>query len=362
MIYPGGLNWSLEPVQVTLPKLPLWEIGSTSKDTWLWITLPRTTQGDSPEAVPLWSLTTVSSPHSITECPSEVVTGPSLTKDIADLLSNPMFEMPGDFSTCNSPYSMAKKMGNPQSRRGTPGLPETTTSLSSWILTGGYGQCHGPFQVLPVTWYSREGHQPYSSPVDGQLLQPVRRCIVPPRGNEWCNGSSTLLQGHNRHAPPMGPIRNRNESSPKWNWYFWGYQRDKGSVCHCDQRCQGCLWDCLKEGRGCLTSSHQQSNNHPSNWDQEKQPMQCSLNTAMAASESHVESGRGGPWGGEGYLSVLSLGLWSSPPCLFQWCSSKPDVSSPSVNGEPIPPQTSDGNFTLGCKDEESCYLPPLPY
>ena len=81
---------------VTLPKLLLWVTGSTSKDIQLQITLPRTTQGDSPKAVPLWSLMPISSSHSVTECSSEVVTGPSLTKEIADLLSNPMLKMPGN--------------------------------------------------------------------------------------------------------------------------------------------------------------------------------------------------------------------------------------------------------------------------
>ena len=45
--------------------------------------------------------------------PSEVVTGPSLTEEIADLLSNPMFKMPGESSTCNFPHTMAKKEGTP---------------------------------------------------------------------------------------------------------------------------------------------------------------------------------------------------------------------------------------------------------
>ena len=80
VIYPGDLNGGLEPVQVTLPKLPLWEMGSTSKDPQLQITLPRISQGESPEAVPLWLSTPVSSPHSVTECPSVVVTGPSLDR------------------------------------------------------------------------------------------------------------------------------------------------------------------------------------------------------------------------------------------------------------------------------------------
>ena len=81
---------------------------------------------------------------------------------------------------------------------------------------------------------------------------------------------------HNRHMLPMGPIRNRSQSLPKWNWYFWGYQRDKDLVCHHDWRCWGHLWDCLKEGRGCLSSFHQQSGSHLSIRDQESQSCQCS--------------------------------------------------------------------------------------
>ena len=34
-------------------------------------------------------------------------------EEIPDLLSNPMFEMPGESSTHNSPYSIAKKEGTP---------------------------------------------------------------------------------------------------------------------------------------------------------------------------------------------------------------------------------------------------------
>ena len=59
--------------------------------------------------------------------------------------------------------------------------------------------------------------------------------------------------------------------------------------------------------------------------------------------------------------SVLPLGLWSCPPSLPQKCSRKTDVSPPSVNGKSIPPWTSDSNFPLGCKVEESHYLPHCP-
>ena len=128
---------------VTLLKLPLSEVESTSEDTQLQITLPRTTQGDSLGAIPLWSSTPVSSPYSITECPSKVVTGPSMTEEIEELLLNPMFKMSGESSMHNSPRRqpltdlpdpMATKEENPLvqllarrrascSRGGTPGLP-----------------------------------------------------------------------------------------------------------------------------------------------------------------------------------------------------------------------------------------------
>ena len=183
-MYPGGLNGGLEPVWVTLLKLPLWEMGSTSEDTQLQITLPRTTQGDCPETIPLQLLTPVSSPHSITECPSKVVTGPSLTEEITDLLLNPMFEMLGKSPTCNSPYSMAKKEGNPQSRRGTPGFPEATTSLPSWVFTGRYSQHHSSFQPLPFIQDSREGHQPNTSRIANQLHQTISGHIASSRGDE----------------------------------------------------------------------------------------------------------------------------------------------------------------------------------
>ena len=196
----------------------------------------------------------------------EIVTGPSMMDEIEELLSNPMLKMPGDSSTCNSPRRqpladlpdpMASKEENSfNAGRGTPGLCEAATSIFSWVFTGENSQHHGPFQPLPLTWYSGEGNQPYSLPVTGQLHQPIRWCIAPPRGNEWCNGSSTLCQGHNRQAPSADHIRNRSWSLQKLNWHFWGYQRSKGLVCHCDWKCRGCLWDC-QEATKILTPSEE---------------------------------------------------------------------------------------------------------
>ena len=93
--------------------------------------------------------------------------------------------------------------------------------------------------------------------------------------------------------------------------------------------------------------------------NQKSQICQCSvsLQTVMAASGSHAKSGRGGSQGGEAHALVLSLGLWSSPSSLPQQGSSKSDVSSPSVNGKSIPPQSSNGKLALDHKVEESFSL-----
>ena len=162
-------------MQVTLPKLPLWEMGSTSKDTRLRITLPSTTQGDSLEAVPLQSLTLVSSLHSITECPSKVVHWSQSDRGDHRPLIKSYVQNARGILHLQFPLFNGQEGGKPpQSRGGTPGLPEATTSLPSWVFTDRYGQYHNPFQLLPLVQYSRDGHQPYSSPITGQLHQPVR--------------------------------------------------------------------------------------------------------------------------------------------------------------------------------------------
>ena len=133
VVYLEGLNGGLELVQVPLPKLPIWEAESTCETTQLQITLPRTTQGDSLKAVPLQLLMPVSSPCSVTECPSEIVTCPSITEEIEDLLSNPMFEMPGEPSTCTSPRRPSLVApNNPVASRGEV-LPDPGKTLPGYL-------------------------------------------------------------------------------------------------------------------------------------------------------------------------------------------------------------------------------------
>ena len=167
-IYPEGLNGGLDPVWVILPKLPLSEVDYTSKDTQLQITLPRTTQGDSLGAVPLWSLTPVSFLHSITECSSEVVTGPSMMEEVEEPLLNPLFKMPVESSTHNSPRRqplvdlpnpMATKEENPliqppARRRRTPILGE---ALLGYLKKPPQSP-HGSSQVDPANITAHSSH------------------------------------------------------------------------------------------------------------------------------------------------------------------------------------------------------------
>ena len=90
VVYPEGLKGDLELLWVPLPKLPIWEVESTGKATQLQITLPKTTQGDFPKAILQWSSMPVSSLHSVTECPREIATSPSIMEETEELLLNPM--------------------------------------------------------------------------------------------------------------------------------------------------------------------------------------------------------------------------------------------------------------------------------
>ena len=103
VVYTEGLNGGLEPVQIPHPKLPIWEAEYTCEDTQLQITLPKTTWGDIPKAFPQWLSTLIYSLHSVTECPSEITTGPSMMEEIEELLSCTMLKMPGQPSTHTSP-------------------------------------------------------------------------------------------------------------------------------------------------------------------------------------------------------------------------------------------------------------------
>ena len=83
VVYPEGLNGGLELLWVSLPKLPIWDLDShvesAHEPTLLQVNLPRFT--------PQWSSTPISSLHSVMECPSDMVSCPSITMEIEELLS-----------------------------------------------------------------------------------------------------------------------------------------------------------------------------------------------------------------------------------------------------------------------------------
>ena len=75
VVYLEGINRGLELLWVSLPKPPIWDlfshIGPSHEPMLLQVNLPR--------IVPQWSSTPISSPHSVTECPSNMVSHPSMT-------------------------------------------------------------------------------------------------------------------------------------------------------------------------------------------------------------------------------------------------------------------------------------------
>ena len=83
VVYPEGLHGGLELPKVSIPKPPIWDsdshMESSHKPILLQVNLPR--------IVPQWSSTPISSLHSVTECPSNMVPHPHLTMEIEELLS-----------------------------------------------------------------------------------------------------------------------------------------------------------------------------------------------------------------------------------------------------------------------------------
>ena len=68
VVYPEGLNGGFKLIWVPLPKQLIWDMESTNEPTMLKANLPRTTHRDVTTATSQWSLISISSPHSVTEC------------------------------------------------------------------------------------------------------------------------------------------------------------------------------------------------------------------------------------------------------------------------------------------------------
>ena len=79
---------------VPLPKQSVWNMESTNEPAMLQVNLPRTTHGDMTMATSQQSSKPISSPHSVTECPSDTVTRPSMEEEVERLLSGALSNMP----------------------------------------------------------------------------------------------------------------------------------------------------------------------------------------------------------------------------------------------------------------------------
>ena len=98
VVYLEGLNGHLEPLWFSLPKQPIWEVDphseSTSKLALLQVNLLR--------IIPQQFSMPILSPHSAMECPSDMVSCPSMTTEIEELFSiampNTSEQLPGGIS------------------------------------------------------------------------------------------------------------------------------------------------------------------------------------------------------------------------------------------------------------------------
>ena len=107
VVYLEGLNGGLEPLWVSLPKLPIWYLDphgeSACKPALLQVNLPRITGGGKLSVTPQWFSTPISSLHSVTECPSDMVPCPSMMMEIQELLSSTIIDTSGQLSIGISP-------------------------------------------------------------------------------------------------------------------------------------------------------------------------------------------------------------------------------------------------------------------
>ena len=70
------------------PQTVIWDMESTNQPE------PRITNRDVTMATFQWSSMPISSPYSVTECPSDTVTRPSMEEEVERLLSATLSNMP----------------------------------------------------------------------------------------------------------------------------------------------------------------------------------------------------------------------------------------------------------------------------
>ena len=91
---PRGPEPGLQTYPGSPPKQSGWDAESTDELAMLQINLPRTACGDMTMATSQWSSTPITSPHSLTECPSDTVTRFSMGEEVEKLLSGALSNTP----------------------------------------------------------------------------------------------------------------------------------------------------------------------------------------------------------------------------------------------------------------------------
>ena len=94
VVYLEGLNGGFILIWISLPKQLVWDMESTNKPAILQVNLPRPTHRDMTTAVTQQSSMPISSPKSVTECPSDTVTRPSVEEEVERLLFGTLSNMP----------------------------------------------------------------------------------------------------------------------------------------------------------------------------------------------------------------------------------------------------------------------------
>ena len=116
MVYLEDLNGGFKLIWVPLPKQSVWDEECINKPVMLQVNLPSTTHGDVTMAATQQSSTPISSTHSVTECPSDTVTRPSMEEEEEKLLSGTLSNTP------EHPFAPVSP------RRPTPVVPNTPTA------------------------------------------------------------------------------------------------------------------------------------------------------------------------------------------------------------------------------------------
>ena len=165
VVYPKGLNRGLEPVLLSLPKLPIWDMATLGepvcKPSLLQVDLFWVLLGDQTPIIPdpCRASTSPSSPHSVIECPCEITKCTSMATELQELLSWAVLDTTGPVSrdtTLRRPTSAA--LGAPLTIRAedqlrperpvlaTPKLVGISQQASMWAAT--------PDDTVPISHLS----------------------------------------------------------------------------------------------------------------------------------------------------------------------------------------------------------------